>query len=229
MSAEAVVDLTIVDLDRGEEQVLEHRALLSSDELTRADRFVFPKDRRKFTLARGALRKVLGARLGVPPAGLRFRYEEHGKPVLLDHPLVFNLSHSGERAVIAISSGPRVGVDVELARADLDHAGVARYTYSPTEVAAYFALPPELKVRGFFRCWTSKEAFVKTLGLGFSFPLHDFDVEVDPRRPGGILALRAPGLRREEFSLSTLEDDPAHPIALVTESPSHRLGSLSRL
>ncbi len=229
MNAEAVVDLTIVDLDRGEEEVLQHRTLLAPDELERADRFVFPKDRRKFTVARASLRTVLGARLGVDPAGLRFRYEEHGKPVLLDHPLVFNLSHSGERAVIAISSGPRVGVDVEAARTELDHAGVARYTYSPAEVQAYFGLPPELQIRGFFRCWTSKEAFVKTLGLGFSFPLHDFDVEVDPRRPGAILALRAPGLRRGDFSLSTLEDDPAHPIALVTESPSHRVGSLRRL
>lgn len=224
-----MVDITIVDLDRGEEQVLEQRALLSPDELERADRFVFPKDRRKFTLARGALRRVLAARLGARPAELRFRYEEHGKPALLDHPLVFNLSHSGERAVIAISSGPRVGVDVEAARADLDHAGVARYTYSPAEIEAYFALPPDLRVRGFFRCWTSKEAFVKTLGLGFSFPLHDFDVEVDPRRPGAILALRAAGLRREGFSLSTWEEDPAHPIALVTESPAHRVASLSRL
>ncbi|MFO0725093.1 MAG: 4'-phosphopantetheinyl transferase superfamily protein [Myxococcota bacterium] len=220
---EAQVELIELGLDREEAEVQALRTLLSEEERARADRFVFPRDQRRFTVARASLRKALAARLGTTPEALAFHYEEHGKPRLKGDALIFNLSHSGERAVIAISSGPRVGVDIEAARPEVDIHGLAEYTYSPAEFASFLSLPESLRRAGFFRCWTSKEAFVKTLGLGFSFPLRDFDVEVDPRRPAAILALRAPGLSRARYAIQAFADDPVHPIAVVVEAEELRV------
>jgi 4'-phosphopantetheinyl transferase len=160
--------------------------LLSADEGERAGRFAFERDRRRYVVARARLRQLLGERLGAAPESLRFVYHAHGKPALARCPgqrdLRFNVSHCGEVAAYAFADGREVGVDIEEVRALPDADALAMRFFSPDERAAYLSLPRQARPRGFFNCWTRKEAFVKALGAGLSQPLDAFDVS---RAPGG--------------------------------------------
>ena len=104
-------------LDVTEEGVRFLWGVLSDDERGRAARFVRSEDQRKFVVARGALRRLLGLYLGKNPAAVRLGYSERGKPFVEDGAgITFNLSHSGELALYAIASARRVGIDVEKTR-----------------------------------------------------------------------------------------------------------------
>lgn len=142
-------------------------ALLPADERWRAGEIVVPAVRRRFVRARAALRRVLGRRLGVPPHALAFAYGPTGKPLLADHPgLHFNLSHSGERAVLALCEDGEVGVDLESVRHRSQVLPVALRFFADAEAAAVAACEGEAQVATFLRIWTRKEAVLKATGRG---------------------------------------------------------------
>ena len=158
--------------------------VLSSDEIARAGRFHFERDRIYFTQCRSALRALLAGYLAIPATEIRFEYLTNGKPRLRaeqnPRALQFNVSHSANMAVIAVGSEHRLGVDIEKIRADVDTASLAERFFSLRERAGLQALPDHLRVPGFFACWTRKEAFLKATGDGLSFPLADFSVTTHP-------------------------------------------------
>ncbi|WP_062432692.1 4'-phosphopantetheinyl transferase family protein [Herbidospora daliensis] len=139
--------------------------LLSGPERDRAAALATPVERRRFTVAHGVLRAVLGRLTGRPPAELVLDAEDNGRPFLVGRPVDFNLSHSAEWALIgAVGPHLRVGVDVEQVRDDLDHLAMARHLYQPAEVERLTraASPRE----EYFRLWCAKEAYVKATGEG---------------------------------------------------------------
>jgi 4'-phosphopantetheinyl transferase len=158
--------------------------VLSPDEVARASRFHFEKDRIHFTRCRSALRALLSEYLEIPAAEIRFEYLTSGKPQLAaeQNPSVlqFNVSHSANMALIAVGSEHRLGVDIEKIRGDVDITTLAERFFSLRERAGLQALPEHLRVPGFFACWTRKEAFLKATGEGLSFPLADFSVTTHP-------------------------------------------------
>lgn len=158
---------------------------LSADERQRAERFVFDVHRRRFIAARGLLRERIGALLGAAPGALRFEYGAAGKPCLAwpKTTLRFNLSHSGDRAVLAFSGDFELGVDIERARDDIDHTAISERFFSPAECLALEREPVERRSRAFFEIWTRKEAFVKARGGGLTIALDSFDVSLgEPAR-----------------------------------------------
>jgi 4'-phosphopantetheinyl transferase len=189
---------------------------LSPDEIARADRFVFLADRNRFVAARGILRELLGTYLMLPPANLKFRYGNHGKPALdanaPDSTLQFNLSHSGDLAIYAFSRGRELGVDVEQIRPQLASEDVARRYFASSEVAELQALPPNSRPEAFFLCWTRKEAYVKAHGAGLSLPLDSFTVSLTPGRAAELQA--ADGAR---WAIDSLEPAPGFVGAIVVE------------
>jgi 4'-phosphopantetheinyl transferase len=158
--------------------------VLSPDEIARASRFHFEKDRIHFTRCRSALRDLLAEYLTIPAAEIRFEYLTSGKPQLAAEQnlraLQFNVSHSANVALIAVGSEHRLGVDIEKIRDDVDTTTLAERFFSLRERAGLQALPDHLRVPGFFACWTRKEAFLKATGDGLSFPLEDFSVTTHP-------------------------------------------------
>jgi 4'-phosphopantetheinyl transferase len=101
----------------------------------------------------------------------------------------FNLSHSGELAVIALTDGAAVGVDVEHRQRRVDHARLAARVCSPAERAHYAALPEAQRADFFLRLWTRKEAFVKATGEGIWRRLAELDLAgVEP----GAIPAHAP-------------------------------------
>ena len=197
---------------------------LSQDERGRAERFHFERDRVRFTVARGALRALLGRYLGVAPAALRFDYGAHGKPALAapvagpsGWDLRFNVSHSAGVALYAVARGREVGVDVEGHRADFATAEIAERFFSPAERRALAALPPERRCEAFFACWARKEAYIKARGLGLSLALDGFDVSLVPGEPAALLATRDDPLERDRWSLRALDPGPGLAGAVVGE------------
>ena len=138
---------------------------------------------------RARLRSLLGGHLGLDPRALVFVQNAFGKPRLADRPSVhFSLSHSGDRAVLAVSERHEMGIDIERVR-PLDHLDLARRYFHPNEVAAIEGVrPTEEQLLAFFRTWTLKEAIVKAIGRGLSIPLDTFEVQIAPSPPTMVLA-----------------------------------------
>jgi 4'-phosphopantetheinyl transferase len=196
------------------EQVRALRELLSQDERAKSDRFAFPELGARSTAARGQLRQILGGALEKPPAALRFEYGASGKPALAEGALRFNLSHSGDLALLALARCD-LGVDVEL-HAPRSLADVAQRFFALGERARFFASPPELRTACFFETWTAKEAFVKATGDGITVPLEDFEARWDAPGEGHIEVLRGPTSGRR-FWLRALEVGEGASGALVAE------------
>jgi 4'-phosphopantetheinyl transferase len=186
--------------------------LLSADERSRAGRFAFERDRRRYIVARARLRQLLGERLGVAPESLQFVYNPHGKPALARRPgqrdLRFNVAHCGEVAAYAFAGGREVGVDVEAVRELPDADDIAMRFFSRRERAAYMRLPAQERPQGFFNCWTRKEAFVKALGEGLSHPLEAFDVSLAPGKPARLLRVGRVPASRCGWTLSSFVPGP---------------------
>ena len=142
-------------------------SLLSPDERARAAAFRFDRDRRRYVVARGLLRTLLGERLGDDPGRVNFAYGERGKPRLAHETgLRFNLSHSHGVVAIALCEGREVGIDVEAWRDGLRLEGIARRFLPPDAVREIEGRTGEDRSREFFRAWVRQEAFAKASGAG---------------------------------------------------------------
>jgi 4'-phosphopantetheinyl transferase len=143
--------------------------LLSIDEITRANRLIDVTRRQRFIITRASLRTILGQYLKVSPATVHFSYNQHGKPFLDSHPnsLFFNLSHSEEKAVIAIATEKNVGIDLEKINYTLNYRSIADQYFTLKERLCLNRYPKARKQRAFYRLWTQKEALLKAAGTGF--------------------------------------------------------------
>jgi 4'-phosphopantetheinyl transferase len=154
--------------------------LLSEDELTRAKRYHFERHQRRFTVARAMLRRIIGHYLNKPPAELVFSYNKHGKPELNNtSSLQFNLSHSGDLAILAIGKEFPLGIDIEFFSAR-PYEGIGKQLFSTTEKQGLHNVSTMLKPLAFFHIWAQKEAFIKACGLGLAYPTQEFDVAILP-------------------------------------------------
>jgi 4'-phosphopantetheinyl transferase len=194
-------------LEAGPQRIAELAPSLSSDELDRASRFRFARDRNRYLVGRGILRRLVADYTGESPAAIRFGYGEYGKPFLPDGEITFNVSHSDSRAVFAFCRGPEIGVDIEAFAPRPADRDVAERFFSPREVRTLLALPLEDRALAFLTCWTRKEAFIKAKGDGLSLSLQDFDVTFEPGVSPAIL--RTAWSRAEPASWH-LQDLSAH-------------------
>jgi 4'-phosphopantetheinyl transferase len=194
--------------------------LLSSVEQDRASKFKFETDRRRYITAHAALRSILSSYVNSPARELQFASGPYGKPKLAPihdkKKIAFSLSHSHEVALIAITQGREIGVDVEWVREDFVFDEVAHRFFTTREVAALHALPLHLQREAFYKCWTSKEAFLKAKGTGLSGQLDE--VEMGLTDHGVCVKGTVPNL-----SLVELTVDGGYVAALVVGGVEPRL------
>lgn len=178
------VHLWRVELQGSPAMVAENLALLSPDERQRAARLISAEHQHRFIIARGKARTILARHLGQHPAALQFTYQPRGKPDILGSPLHFNLSHSGDLALLAVSGEP-IGVDLERIR-PTDSNAIAEMIFSAEERAAIAAAPAHERSRRFLQTWVRREAQLKALGLGISdapavpsIPVYDLEMGSD--------------------------------------------------
>ncbi len=207
-----------LDLSSGGVDAL--REYLSDEERARVKRFYFPRDARRWTVARGTLRLLLARYTGVRPQDLRFRLNQWGKPALdwAGADLRFNLSHCGGVALYAIARSADVGIDVEEIREGRADGAIVEHFFSPREVRDWTRLASGDRLRAFFRCWTRKEAYIKAVGQGLGIPLSSFDVSLQPGEPPALIDARHPSGRRR-WTFSDIDAGPGYAAALAIEGP----------
>jgi 4'-phosphopantetheinyl transferase len=209
-------------LDVAPQIIRESTALLSSAERQRASRFAFDRDRARFTVARARLRQLLATRLCVRPELIEFVCGPRGKPALSqcfsDADLHFNVSYSNDVGVYAFANGREIGVDVEAIHLLPDADDIAARLFSRRECEAYRNLDQPDKLVGFFNCWTRKEAFIKAVGEGFSYPMRQFDVSLAPHEPARILRVGELSGADCGWCLQNLELWPHYAAAVVIEN-----------
>jgi 4'-phosphopantetheinyl transferase len=198
--------------------------ILSNDERERAAKFHFERDRRRFVAAHGTLRRILARYVVLEPPRLQFTCNAFGKPELIPTagigPLMFNLSHSHEIAVCAVTTGCEVGIDVEYAHSLVGDLRIARQFFSPFEVAQLMRLAGHEQRRAFLTCWTRKEAYIKARGQGLSIPLDQFDVSLIPGEPAALIATRDESDLVADWNLCDLDLGPDYVGALAYAGPA---------
>jgi len=155
---------------------------LSSAERDRLQQFRYAGDRDRFIFSRGGLRYLLAGYLGIAPTAIPLSYGSYGKPYLpVPHAgqIHFNVAHSGDWVMFGFSRSPHIGVDVEIVQPRRRLSVLIRRCLTATEREQ---LPPEpsAQLHDFLRYWTIKEAHLKAIGLGLSYPLQSVEVALQP-------------------------------------------------
>lgn len=214
-----------IALQQPEVVVAEVEAILSADELVRANRFTSSAHRARFITGRAALRQILSRYLGVTPADIAFRYGERDKPAIAvpETDLQFNLAHSGDVALFAVTRGHELGVDIERERPLADETALIRRFFSPTEQAAFLKVPATERINAFFLGWTRKEAYIKALGDGLAMPLDSFAVTLTPGHPAALEWDAGDPAAVSRWRIVDLPCEPGYAAALAASSEVQRV------
>ena len=182
---EGEVHLWVAHLTVSPPRIKQYYPLLSTEEKERSERFVHFIHRKRFIASHGFMRSVLASYLDGDAAGLIFKREEKGKPYLSSTdriaPLQFNLSHSNNLALLAISKTQAIGVDVEFMERKNEWKKISQRFFTPEEQTALFSLPENQQQQAFFNVWTRKEAHMKVVGEGLYLSPSQFNVSVPPQ------------------------------------------------
>ncbi len=172
-------------LDLSSRELQAYSLILDNYEQSRAQRFIRESDKMRYIAAHGQSRSIFSRYLGRDPRQIAIqRQGDFGKPILADHAIYFNLSHSGCYALLALSLTDEIGIDIEQEREDKgSFSGIGNSVFSSAENKYIMALPKRKQQTAFFQCWTRKEAFIKAIGLGFSYDTRSFTVSIDPDKP----------------------------------------------
>ncbi|THF70282.1 4'-phosphopantetheinyl transferase superfamily protein [Deinococcus sp. Arct2-2] len=190
--------LWLMHLPAAEAGAWQTHACLNAVELARAEAFASVAARGFYVASVVFRRTILGEVLHLPPAEVQFEFpagrtKPHLAPSQNPTDWRFNLSHSGEYAVLALVQGRDAGVDIERMRGAVNWRGVAQTAFSQFEQTALFAERPEHTLDTFYRLWTAKEAYLKACGAGLSVPLEAVsvalagaDIDVAQAVPGDL-------------------------------------------
>jgi 4'-phosphopantetheinyl transferase len=180
-------------LDVPEVEVARFQSLLAPEERERAARFRFDQHRNRFIAGRGLLRTILARYLEVEPGRIQLAYGPNGKPSLTkgQRGFQFNLAHSEDLALLAVTAGSEIGVDVERVRVLDDFDELVLRFFSRQETEAFRRLAREERPAAFFNLWTRKEAWLKATGEGIVRSLRDVEVSFLPGDPARFLRLPA--------------------------------------
>lgn len=208
-------------LDVSTEELSHYSLLLSRDEIERAERFYFEKDRTHFIIGRGLLRILLACYLEIEPAQIEIVYGPHGKPAvksgLGDKTLEFNLSHSKDLALYAFNWNHRVGIDVEymIPMADMDN--FAEQYFTPRESVRINSLSGKQKEDAFFKTWTCKEAFLKANGSGLTVPINQVEMSLETDGTVKLISIGSDKEQPARWRIETFNPAPGYRAALAVE------------
>lgn len=210
-----------ISLDRDDDTVDELEMMLSEREASRADRYLFSKQRRNYIIVRGALRKISGQYTNEEPALIEFEYNGFGKPFLADANLNFCTAQTENYALLAFVCSAKIGVEIRKWDKELNVGAIIDENFSATEQAQYAELPNELKHKSFYKGLVSKEAFLKALGRGQHLEMTHFDVDIDPRTEMQLLAINEEEAAAKSWTMHDLSSSDDCNVAVACEK-SHK-------
>ena len=204
--------------------------LLANDETRRASRFLFDRHREHFVVGRACARMILSRYIGVTPKTVSYAYDNLGKPRFQDSTLNqrfrFNFSNSQDQGLLAITLSHEIGVDLERIREMNDMLGLANRYFAAAETETLFRLPSAEQPPAFFRYWTRKEAYLKAVGKGLTFPLRNVHVSLsDSRGECRILDINGDVEEAEKWELSNLTPHPDFKAALAIRRQGNQISN----
>jgi 4'-phosphopantetheinyl transferase len=218
------IHVWVVDMRASEPQCAMLRGLLDAREMERALRIPNLEKRRAFEVAHGVLRWLLGRYVGRDPAAIEFAGEREGKPKLASaEGIEFNMTHSAQWAAFAFSSNCAVGVDLEQVRAVPELPTIMRRVLCADEAAELMLLSECDRERGFFCCWTRKEAYAKAIGMGLQAGFDQFRVAAHPDRPARVIHIGFNAAKAVAWSIDDLRMPPGYAGALAYPGTKRRL------
>ena len=181
------IHLWFADLNSLDRSVMSNEVAhwLHGEEKNRYNRYQFQTQREHFLFGRVLLRTILSKYVGCTPVDLKFDIDTRGKPFLSSNntlSVTFNLSHSDNRVVFAVSKNQDLGVDLEIIKKERAILKIAERYFSTSETRELRNLPKASQVKRFYELWTLKESVLKACGYGlsrglskieFSFPASD--------------------------------------------------------
>ncbi|MGQ0541500.1 MAG: 4'-phosphopantetheinyl transferase family protein [Blastocatellia bacterium] len=193
---------------------------LSANEKLRAAKFRFEQDRDHFVVGRGFLRNVLAVYLGLSAGEIQFSYSRFGKPSLIrvaqQPPLHFNLSHSNGMALLAVSATNEIGIDIEFVDQGFDWRRIADNYFSAQELSEMNSISEKKQTEAFFTGWTRKEALIKALGMGLSYPLNQFEASMTATDIRQVM-LDDECKQMRKWTLVSIPTEPRYVAALAIE------------
>ena len=216
----------------GKDQLLTtYATLLTSKETAKQQRYKFAKDRHDALITRAFIRDLLSYYADIAPQDWQFEKGEKDKPEIINCPLPlrFNISHTKNLIICAVTLEDDIGCDVENTGRSNDVLAIAERYFSPTESKELFALPVAQQRNRFFDYWTLKESYIKAWGLGLAIPLKDFSFNINDtvQKHNDLFTIKA------DISLSFAEhrvDEPriwrswlVYPTTAMDEKQEHRI------
>jgi len=183
------VHIWCIQLDIPFDKITSFNRILSNGEKFKANKFHLEGDRRRYIVSHGALRIILGKYLQIDPENIQYVYNPLGKPLLPSDinrkQLYFNLSHSGEYALCAVTLGRQIGIDLEYMRSAPDLEAMARHFFSYEDNKIIYSYSPECRLQVFYNLWTLKEAYLKATDEGIK-DLDSIEIFLSPEGSLGI-------------------------------------------
>ncbi|MCN4143575.1 MAG: 4'-phosphopantetheinyl transferase superfamily protein [Thiohalomonas sp.] len=200
-------DIWLCQLTQLQDRESDFFSQFSDEEKARVERFKFAIHRSRFIASHGFVRTILANYLKIEADAIEFKKGEQGKPYLAvtnssdNHNLQFNLSHTEDVALLAITQGVEIGIDIECSERKTNWKGIVQRFFTESEQKVLFALSEEQQKAAFFELWTRKEAYMKVLGTGLSLAPTKFSLTVPPEKPALIKhdSTKYPALEQVEF------------------------------
>jgi len=194
---------------------------LSEDERIRSEKLKIEEKKKQFIISRSVLRLLLSSAVGKPYQDIEFFYGGHGKPSInesINTKLIeFNISHSGNYALIAITLSNKIGVDIEEINIDLDHQSLSKRFFSKQEYDELQRIDESQQCDAFYSIWSKKESFIKATGKGVAFGLDQFSVSLDEGHEAGV-DVKTPVQLEDAWFTYELQKIDGYKLALTTST-----------
>lgn len=154
--------------------------LLTEDEALKHKSYKFEIHRHTYLVTRAFIRDILSHYSDTPPRLWQFKAGAHGKPEVVNSqiPLQFNLSHTDDLIICAVTLNHAIGCDVENTRRTCEYLGIAEHFFARNEFEELLNKTGSEQRNRFFEYWTLKESYIKACGQGLSIPLEDFNFKI---------------------------------------------------
>ena len=214
--SDAMVHIWHLTLPVSKEMIERFQHSLSEDEWLRAKSFHFKTHRDQFISSRGGLRTILSHYLNISAKNIKFCYTTHQKPYVDYTDLTFNISHSGEFIVYALTKNAYIGVDIEELKPEVDCLSLAKSVFHEEEYIKFLKIPKEDKLLAFYRAWTRKEAYLKAIGVGLHYPLNELQVSFLSTEPPKLLSAHLSPLEYDLWQLDEIFLDENYVATIAT-------------
>jgi len=144
---------------------------LNDSELSQLKNLSHAVNKNQWIATRAVLRLLLEPVIAIAAKEISFFKNTYGKPYIAtdsSRHIEFNLSHSHQLGVIALSRKLPVGIDIQLARQSTDIIAFSKRFFSTEEANYLSQLSPKKQRLSFNHLWTRKEALFKAVGKGIT-------------------------------------------------------------